>query len=158
MTGFATADLLDADEQLPSCDLQFRSFGRIAKFRGVIHTVRCLDDNALVRQALSARADGGVLVVDGAGSLHCALVGDQLVRLAVGNGWTGLIVNGAIRDSATIDTLDIGLKALGTNPRKSSKTGAGALGVPVSFGGITFTPGSHVYSDADGIVVSGNAL
>ncbi len=153
----ATADLLDADEELASCDLQFRSYGRGA-FYGAIRTVRCFNDNALIKRVLSETVEGGVLVVDGAGSLHCALVGDMMAATAVANGWAGLVIHGAIRDSATIDTLALGVKAIGTNPRKSAKTGAGAIDVPVSFGGVAFAPGSYLYSDPDGIVVSARSL
>ncbi len=97
-----------------------------------------------------------MLVIDGAASLHTALVGDLIAELARSNGWAGLIVHGAVRDAATLRTLDIGIKALGTNPRKSTKTGAGERDIAVSFGGITFTPGGVAYSDDDGIVVTGD--
>lgn len=149
-----TADLVDQlGEGLQSCDTQFRQFGRRARFEGVIVTVRCREDNALVRRVLSEPGHGKVAVIDGDGSLHCALVGDQIAGLAVGNGWEGLIVNGVIRDVAAISALDIGLKALGSNPRKSQKTGAGESQVEIDFGGVTFSPGSRVVSDEDGIVV-----
>ena len=94
-----------------------------------------------------------MLVIDGDASVHTALVGDIIAELGRSNGWAGLIVHGAVRDAATLRTLDIGIKALGTNPRKSTKTGAGERDVPVSFGGVTFTPGDIVHSDDDGIVV-----
>jgi regulator of ribonuclease activity A len=94
-----------------------------------------------------------VLVIDGAGSLHTALVGDVIAQLAHDNGWAGLVVHGAVRDAAALRDIDIGIKALGTNPRKSSKTGAGERDVAVSLGGVTFVPGDLAYSDEDGIVV-----
>jgi regulator of ribonuclease activity A len=94
-----------------------------------------------------------VLVIDGGGSLHAALVGDIIGGIGRDNGWAGLIVNGAVRDAATLRTLDIGIKALGTNPRKSTKTGDGERDVPVEFGGVTFAPGEIAYSDDDGIIV-----
>ncbi len=122
-------------------------------FAGTIHTVRCFEDNALLKSALSEPGDGGVLVVDGAASLHSALVGDVIAGLGQSNGWAGIIVNGAVRDAAALRQIDIGIKALGTNPRKSSKTGAGERDVEVEFGGITFVPGEFAYSDDDGIVV-----
>lgn len=153
----ATADLLDADESLASCDLQFRSYGRGA-FCGAIRTVSCLNDNALIKRVLSEKVAGSVLVIDGAGSLHCALVGDMMAATALANGWTGLVIHGAIRDSSTLATLALGIKAIGTNPRKSAKTGAGAIDVPVSFGGVVFAPGRYLYSDPDGIVVSARSL
>ena len=94
-----------------------------------------------------------MLVVDGGGSLHRALMGDVIAGLAVDNGWAGVIINGAVRDVAMLATLDLGIKALGSNPRKSAKTGAGARDIPVSFGSATFVPGAEVYSDEDGIVI-----
>nr|A1UNC5.1 RecName: Full=Putative 4-hydroxy-4-methyl-2-oxoglutarate aldolase; Short=HMG aldolase; AltName: Full=Oxaloacetate decarboxylase; Short=OAA decarboxylase; AltName: Full=Regulator of ribonuclease activity homolog; AltName: Full=RraA-like protein [Mycobacterium sp. KMS]Q1B1S4.1 RecName: Full=Putative 4-hydroxy-4-methyl-2-oxoglutarate aldolase; Short=HMG aldolase; AltName: Full=Oxaloacetate decarboxylase; Short=OAA decarboxylase; AltName: Full=Regulator of ribonuclease activity homolog; AltName: Fu len=150
----ATADLVDdIGPDVRSCDLQLRQFGRRPEFAGRVTTVRCFQDNALLKSVLSEPGDGGVLVIDGDGSLHTALVGDVIAALGRDNGWSGLIINGAVRDASTLRTLDIGIKALGTNPRKSTKTGAGERDVPVDFGGVTFTPGDVAYSDDDGIVV-----
>jgi regulator of ribonuclease activity A len=136
-----------------SCDLQFTQYGGRPQFAGLITTVRCFEDNALLKSVLSEPGDGGVLVIDGDGSLHTALVGDLIAGLGVDNGWAGLIINGAVRDAATLRTLEIGVKALGTNPRKSSKTGEGVRDVAVEFGGVVFVPGHTAYSDDDGIVV-----
>ena len=150
----ATADLVDEiGPDVRSCDLQLRQFGGRAEFAGRITTVRCFQDNALLKSVLSEPGDGGVLVIDGDGSLHTALVGDVIAALARDNGWSGLIINGVVRDASTLRTLDIGVKALGTNPRKSTKTGAGERDAAVEFGGVTFTPGEVAYSDDDGIVV-----
>ncbi|ORV07014.1 ribonuclease [Mycobacterium celatum] len=149
-----TADLVDdIGPDVRSCDIQFRQFGARAQFAGPISTVRCFEDNALLKSVLSEPGDGGVLVIDGAGSLHAALVGDVIAELARSNGWAGLVVYGAVRDAAALRGIDIGIKALGTNPRKSSKTGAGERDVPVELGGVTFVPGDVAYSDDDGIVV-----
>ncbi|MEB3033630.1 ribonuclease E activity regulator RraA [[Mycobacterium] nativiensis] len=151
-----TADLVDdIGADVRSCDIQFRQLGGRTEFVGRISTVRCFQDNALLKSVLSGPGDGGVLVIDGAGSLHTALVGDVIAELGRANGWSGLIVNGAVRDAATLRTLDIGIKALGTNPRKSTKTGAGERDVVVELGGISFVPGDIAYSDDDGIVVVG---
>ncbi|MCZ8381343.1 ribonuclease E activity regulator RraA [Mycobacterium sp. CPCC 205372] len=150
----ATADLVDdIGPDVRSCDLQLRQFGGRAEFAGPITTVRCFQDNALLKSVLSEPGDGGVLVIDGDGSVHTALVGDVIAALGRDNGWAGLVINGAVRDAAVLRTLDIGIKALGTNPRKSSKTGAGERDVAVEFGGVTFAPGDIAYSDDDGIVV-----
>lgn len=150
-----TADLVDdVGADVRSCDVQFRQFGGRTEFAGRISTVRCFQDNALLKSVLSTPGGGGVLVVDGAGSLHTALVGDVIAELARSNGWSGLIVHGAVRDAATLRTLDIGIKALGTNPRKSDKTGAGERDVVVDFGGVSFAPGDIAFSDDDGIVVT----
>lgn len=151
---FATADLVDAHEPvIASCSTQFRSFGGHTRFAGPIRTVRCHRDNALLKSILSTPGDGAVLVVDGGGSLASALVGDVIAGLAVRNGWSGIIVNGVIRDSVAISALPLGLKAQGTNPLKSAKTGAGEADVTVAFGDCTFTPGHWVYADEDGVVV-----
>jgi regulator of ribonuclease activity A len=150
----ATADLVDEHgDALESCDLQLRQFGGHRKFRGPITTVRCHQDNALLKAVLGEPGKGGVLVVDGGGSLHTALVGDLIAGLGAGNGWAGIVVHGAVRDAVTLATLAIGVKALGTNPRKSTKTGAGERDAVVSFGDATFTPGRELVSDDDGIVV-----
>ncbi|OMC04214.1 ribonuclease [Mycolicibacter heraklionensis] len=149
-----TADLVDEiGPDVRSCDVQFRQFGGRTEFAGRISTVRCFQDNALLKSVLSEPGDGGVLVIDGSASLHTALVGDVIAELARSNGWAGLIVHGAVRDASTLRTLDIGIKALGTNPRKSTKTGAGERDVVVEFGGVAFVPGAVAHSDDDGIVV-----
>ena len=149
-----TADLVDEiGPDVRSCDLQFGQYGGRAQFAGPIATVRCFQDNALLKSVLSEPGDGGVLVIDGDGSLHSALVGDLIAGLGVENGWAGLIINGAVRDVATLRTLELGIKALGTNPRKSTKTGDGQRDVAVEFGGVVFVPGDIAYSDDDGIVV-----
>jgi regulator of ribonuclease activity A len=149
-----TADLVDEiGPDVRSCDLQLRQYGGRAQFAGPVSTVKCFQDNALLKSVLSEPGRGGVLVIDGDGSLHAALVGDVIAGLGVQNGWAGLIINGAVRDAATLGTLEIGVKALGTNPRKSTKTGAGQRDIPVGFGGVVFTPGDVAYSDDDGIVV-----
>jgi regulator of ribonuclease activity A len=149
-----TADLVDEiGPDVRSCDLQLRQFGARSQFAGPITTVRCFEDNALLKSVLSEPGNGGVLVIDGDGSLHSALVGDLIAGLCRDNGWSGLIINGAVRDAATLRTLDIGIKALGTNPRKSTKTGEGVRDVAVEFGGVMFVPGHIAYCDDDGIVV-----
>lgn len=157
--GAATADLYDQyGDSLQSCDLQLRDLGGRPRFHGDVRTVRCHEDNALLRSVLSTPGSGAVLVVDGGGSLHTALVGDVIAGLAVANGWAGIVVHGAVRDSAALADLDLGVKALGTNPRKSAKTGAGEVDVPVVFGGVTFTPGDSLWADEDGVVVLGRAV
>jgi len=156
-----TADLVDEiGPDVRSCDLQFGQYGGRSQFAGPIATVRCFQDNALLKSVLSEPGDGGVLVIDGDGSLHSALVGDLIAGLGVENGWAGLIINGAVRDVATLRTLELGIKALGTNPRKSTKTGDGQRDVAVEFGGVVFVPGEIAYSDDDGIVVvaAGSAI
>ena len=152
---FSTADLFDDfEDQLQSCELSFQNFGGIKNFFGQISTIRCHEDNSLIRQTLSESGQGRVLVIDGAGSLRRALVGDLIAELARSNGWSGIVVHGAIRDSVAIGNLQIGLKALGTNPRKSTKTGSGFQNLPLQFGNICLTPNHWIYCDSDGIAVS----
>jgi regulator of ribonuclease activity A len=156
---FKTADLCDEySETLEIAEPLFKDFGVKPAFYGRISTVRCFEDNSLVRSALETEGKGGVLVVDGGGSRRCALMGDQLALLAERNGWAGAIINGCIRDSADIATLDIGLKALGTHPLKSNKQGLGERDVNVRFAGVTFIPGHFVYADPDGILVTSKSL
>ncbi|GII53035.1 putative 4-hydroxy-4-methyl-2-oxoglutarate aldolase [Planotetraspora thailandica] len=151
---FTTSDLFDAHPgALSSCVTQFRSYGSRARFLGRIATVRCLEDNAQVKRVLATEGTGRVLVVDGGGSLRSALVGDLVAASAVRNGWSGVIVNGAVRDTAALAGLDLGVKALGSNPRRSAKEGRGEVEIPVTFGEVTFVPGDWLYSDEDGVVV-----
>jgi len=128
-------------------------YGGVRTFSGPFATVRCFEDNVLMKQVVGEPGEGRVLVVDGGGSPHCALAGDSVIGTAQANGWTGVVVNGCIRDSAALAGLEIGVKALGTCPRPSGKTGAGAIGETVRFGGIAFPPGAELYADDDGIVV-----
>lgn len=150
-----TADLVDEiGDDVRSCDTQFRQFGARPEFAGIISTVRCFEDNALLKSVLSEPGTDRVLVIDGGGSLHTALVGDVIAELARTNGWAGLIIHGAVRDAATLRTIDIGIKGLGTNPRKSAKNGTGERDVTVRIGGVDFVPGHVAFSDEDGIVVA----
>jgi regulator of ribonuclease activity A len=149
-----TADLADQEgPSVRSCDVQFRQFGGREVFSGRIRTVQCYQDNALLKKVLSEPGEGNVLVIDGGGSVHTALVGDVIAELGRSNGWSGVIVHGAIRDSAVIGEMDFGVKALGTNPRKSTKTGEGTVDAVVELGGVEFVPGEQLVSDHDGIVV-----
>ncbi|TVT49896.1 ribonuclease E activity regulator RraA [Amycolatopsis rhizosphaerae] len=151
---FSTADLVDEHgDRLQVCDTQFRQFGGHRSFSGPIRTVSCHEDNGLLRELLRTPGAGAVLVVDGGGSLHTALTGDVIAAAAVEHGWAGLVINGAVRDSALLAGLPLGIKALGTNPRKSSKAGAGAVDVVVGFGGVAFRPGDTLYADDDGVAV-----
>ncbi len=156
---FQTADLSDThDQAVRVVDPMFRSYGGKAAFHGPITTLKLFEDNTLVRSTLETPGNGRVLVVDGGGSMRCAMVGDQLGVLAVKNGWAGIVVYGCIRDSKAMGTMDVGVFALGTHPRKSVKKGVGDADIPVTFGGVTFTPGEHLYADEDGVLVSAQAL
>ncbi|WP_427135496.1 ribonuclease E activity regulator RraA [Pseudarthrobacter sp. S9] len=149
-----TADLYDErGEELDSVALQFQSLGGQAHFSGPVRTIRCFEDNALVKSTLAAPGDGSVLVVDGGGSLRTALMGDMIAASAVANGWAGVVINGAIRDRLAIAELPLGVKALGSNPRKSAKDGAGEIGMDLEIDGVTFRTGAWIWCDPDGILV-----
>jgi regulator of ribonuclease activity A len=154
-----TTDLSDAhpdDVQIP--EPIFGDFGGEVKFHGPIATVKTFEDNTLVRAALETPGNGRVLVVDGGGSMRCALLGDNLAKLAIDNNWKGIVINGCLRDSESIGELPIGVKALAVHPRKSLKKNYGWSEVPVSFAGVTFTPGHWLYADMDGMIVSAKKL
>lgn len=154
-----TADLCDThDDKVSVVEPMFGSFGGRDAFGGPIATLKIFEDNSLVRKAVESAGNGRVLVIDGGGSMRCALVGDQLAELAVKNGWAGIIVYGCIRDVEAIGAMDLGVFALGTHPRKTVKRNVGEVDLPVTFGGVTFHPGHYVYADVDGVIVSADAL
>ena len=152
---FTTADLYDKyGDDLKVALPIFKDYGAKRIFHGPISTVKAYEDNSLVRTALEEPGEGRILIVDGDESLRCAMLGDMLAKLSMENGWSGIIVFGCIRDADVIATIDIGVKALNTNPRKSLKQGLGDRDISVSFAGITFNVGEYVYADTDGIIVS----
>ncbi len=156
---FATTDLCDAQGQaLAVAAPIFRSFGGAARFAGPVATVRCFEDNSRVRESLELPGQGRVLVVDGAGSLRCALVGGLLGEMGANNGWAGIVVHGCVRDSAELARAPLGILALAAHPRRSEKRGEGECDVPLEFAGVTFRPGVWVYADLDGLVVAPNRL
>jgi len=156
---FKTTDLCDANEgKLWIADPIFRAYGGKAVFAGEIVTVKVFEDNVLVREVLSQTGNDRVLVVDGGGSLRCALVGGLMAQLAEKNGWSGLVVFGCIRDVNEINERMLGVRALNTHPLKSSKRGHGECNIPVTFAGVSFAPGYYVYADEDGMVVSATSL
>lgn len=151
----STADLYDErGTELASVSLQFRDFGGCLSFSGPARTVQCLHDNALVKSLLGTRGEGAVLIVDGGGSLRTALMGDMIGESAMHNDWAGVIINGAVRDSVALGGLNLGVKALGTNPAKSAKDGTGSVDGPVQLGEVTIKPGDMIYADPDGILVA----
>ena len=152
--GTATADLYDErGDELQSLETQLLDLGGRMRFEGPVRTVRCREDNALVKSMLASPGDGAVLVIDGGGSMASALMGDMIAESAVVNDWAGVIIHGPVRDRAALAGLDLGVKALGSNPRKSAKDGAGETDVPVTFGGVTFRPGAMLWADEDGVLV-----
>jgi regulator of ribonuclease activity A len=148
-----TSDLCDACDAAQACELFFTSFGRRRAFSGDIRTFRYRGGFQLLRELLNEPGHGQVLVIDGAGMLSGALFGDVMAGLAIRNGWAGVVVNGAIRDRAEIDGMDIGVKALGTVPRRAANKGPGERDVTLEFGGVSFTPGLRLVADEDGVIV-----
>ena len=148
-----TSDLCDACDEALACALPLRGFGRRRSFAGAIRTIRCFEDIGLMRNVVAGPGAGQVLVIDGGGSLGRALFGDVMAALALRNGWAGLVIHGAIRDSVEIDAMDIGIKALGTVPRRGGRSASGEIDVPVHFGGVSFTPGHRLVADEDGVIV-----
>lgn len=152
---FVTCDLCDDHPQDVSvCEPMFGSFGGRSAFGGEIVTVKCHEDNSRVKELLATHGKGKVLVVDGGGSLRCALMGDMIGESAVQNGWEGVIVYGCVRDVDALAELDLGVQAIASIPLKSVRKGAGETGLDVTFGGVTFTQGHYVYADNNGVIVS----
>jgi regulator of ribonuclease activity A len=148
-----TSDLCDACDAAAACELRFLGFGRVRSFTGRIRTVLYAGGLAALRDLAKEEGRGQVLVIDGAGMLSGAIFGDVLAGIAVANGWAGVVVNGVIRDSAEIAGMEIGVKALGTLPKRARIDGASEKDVPVTFGGVTFAPGLHLVADDDGVIV-----
>jgi regulator of ribonuclease activity A len=161
---FATCDICDANEDklaagtLAVLPPVFKSFGKQVKFSGPASTLKVFEDNVLVRQALETPGNGHVLVVDGGGSLRCALVGGNLGVLAEKNGWAGIIVNGCVRDSEELNACNVGIRALATHPQRSIRKGVGDRDLAVSIAGVAVRPGFWIYADADGVLVSADKL
>lgn len=159
MTNFKTADICDDyASEVQVCQLDLRSYGKKRRFFGKIETVQVFEDNVLFEEALESVPEGSVIVVNGGGSTNCALMGDRLAGIAVSRKLAGVIINGCIRDSADIASMDVGVLALGTNPLKSKKNGIGERDVSFTFGNVHWKPGDYVYADEDGVIVSQNPL
>lgn len=156
---FVTCDLCDDHpENVRVCEPMFAGFGGRDAFGGEIVTVKCHEDNSRVKELLATPGRGKVLVVDGGGSLRCALMGDMIGESAVKNGWEGVIVYGCVRDVDALAELDLGVQALAAIPLKSVRKGVGDTNIPVTFAGVTFVPGQFVYADNNGVIVADKKL
>lgn len=161
---FSTCDICDAHEdKLASGALAvlppvFKAFGKNPAFSGPTATLKVFEDNVLVRSTLETPGNGRVLVIDGGGSLRCALVGGNLGELAEKNGWVGIIVNGCIRDTEEINACNIGVRALATHPQRSVRKGVGDSNLRVMIGGVAIHPGDWIYADVDGVLVARDNL
>lgn len=155
----STPDLCDAHEQDVSVlEPLFANYGGKPAFGGEVVTVKCFEDNSLVKEQLATPGMGRILVVDGGGSLRRALMGDMIAESATRNGWAGVVIYGAIRDVDAIAELDLGVQALGAVPLKTEKRGLGDLQVPLRFAGVEIRPGDFMYADNNGIIVSAKSL
>ncbi len=156
---FAVADLSDAHPDCLILAPGLADFGGAHRFAGPIRTLKVFEDNALVRSTLETPGEGAVLVVDGGGSLRCALVGGMLGELAVNNGWAGIVVHGCVRDVVELRAQPVGVRALACHPRKSAKGAHGGVADgAVEFLGVRMTFGDWLYADEDGILISPRAL
>ena len=156
---FTIPDLCDEHlSKLQVLDPLFTNYGGKEKFWGEIITVKCFEDNSLVKNNLAGDGTGKVMVVDGGGSSRCALLGDMLAAMAVEHGWQGLVINGCVRDVEILETIKLGVCALNCYPVKSEKRNVGQLNVPVTFAGVSFEPGRFLYADKNGIVVASSRL
>ena len=152
---FTTPDICDDySDELQVLEPLFTEFGGAGKFCGEVVTIKCFEDNSMVKQTLGSEGHGKVLVVDGGGSKRCALLGDMLGAMAAGNGWQGVLINGCVRDVEILKTIGLGVRALDCYPLKSNKRNEGQINIPVHFAGATFEPGQYLYADENGIIVA----
>ncbi len=158
ITDFSTPDLADEHPAVVALELPWRNFGGRYCFGGPVETVKCHEDNSLVKQLVGEPGEGRVLVVDGGGSMRRALLGDMLAETAAKNGWAGMVINGVVRDVDQLAQIPLGVQALGSVPLKTDKLGVGQQGIPLRFGGCKVRPGDFVYADNNGVLVSTERL
>jgi regulator of ribonuclease activity A len=158
MSPISTPDLSDRAPLARALELQLFNFGQIPQFGGSVVTIKCHEDNSLVKQCVGEAGEGRVIVVDGGGSLRRALLGDMLAEQAASNGWAGLIINGVIRDVDEIGRTALGVQALGRCPLKTEKRGVGQRDIMLHMGGVCISPGEFVYADNNGVLVSAESL
>jgi regulator of ribonuclease activity A len=159
MTEISTPDIADDFPDLvQAVQLQFADYGAISRFAGAAVTVKCFEDNSLVKSLVDTAGEGRVIVVDGGGSLRHALLGDMLAEKAAANGWSGLVINGAVRDVEQIAVTQLGVKALGATPLKTEKLGQGQQDVEIEIGGVNINSGDWIYADNNGVLVAPKAL
>lgn len=158
MSPIVTPDICDAYPDVEVLEPIFINFGSIEAFCGQVRTVKCFEDNSLVKQAVAEPGDGAVLVVDAGGSTRCAMLGDMLAEQAATNGWAGVVMYGCVRDVDVLAQTALGIQALGAHPRRSEKRGEGTRDIPVTFAGVTISPGQWMYADNNGILVAQERL
>jgi len=154
----STPDLSDAAPEARAIELPWINFGQIRQFGGQVVTIKCHEDNSLVKQCVEEAGQGRVIVVDGGGSRRRALLGDLLAEKAAANGWAGLVINGVVRDVDEIGRTALGVQALGSCPVKTDKLGMGQRDIDLHFGGVVISPGDYIYADNNGVLVSKQPL
>ena len=155
---FSTPDLSDANPEAQALSPILRNLGGKKIFWGKIETLQCPDDNSFVKELMNSEGNGKVLVVDANGISTVALLGDMIAEAGVKNNWSGVVINGYVRDIDILSTLDIGVQALGTMPIRSEKKNQGQLGIDITFGGVTFSRGNYIYADNNGLLLSKEEL
>lgn len=155
---FSTPDIADKNPHVRALAPILKNLGGKKSFFGKIQTVKCLDDNSLIKEQLNSTGLNRILVVDAKGINNVALLGDIMAGTAIRNKWSGIIINGYVRDIDILETMNIGVQALGTMPVKSEKRGLGEVGIEISFGGLLFKPGQYIYADNNGILLSDTEL
>lgn len=155
---FSTPDLADNSPHARALLHAWQDYGSHRCFAGLAVTVKCFEDNSLIKELVQQPGQGRVIVVDGGGSIRRALLGDQLAAKAAANGWSGLVIAGVVRDVEILETIELGIKALGACPQKTDKRGEGQLDLPIEIGGTTVRSGDYVYADRNGVLVSAEAL
>ena len=158
MSHIITPDICDAHPEVQVLDPIFVNIGGRDAFCGPVRTIKCFEDNALLRQMLVEPGEGAVLVVDGGGSLRCALLGDHLAEIALENGWAGVVLYGCVRDVDVLGEMELGVQALGVHPRRGDSSGDGQRDIGVQFAGATIVPGQWLYADNNGIVIAATRL
>ena len=151
---FSTPDLSDENPDTQALAPILQNLGGKKVFWGKIETLKCPDDNSYVKELLNSDGDGKVLVVDADGISTVALLGDMIAEAGVRNNWSGIVINGYVRDIDILSKLDIGVQAIGTMPVRSEKKNQGQVGIDISFGGLTFSSGDYVYADNNGLLLS----
>ncbi len=145
-------------DQVDVVEPMFSNFGGCASFAGQITTVKCFEDNGLIRETLEQDGVGRVLLIDGGGSLRRALIDAELAALAEENEWEGIVVYGCVREVDELEDMSIGIQAMASIPVGANNQGIGEVDVPVNFGGVTFLPEDYLYADNTGVILSQEPL
>lgn len=153
MTTFTSDTYDELGEKLDSLPFNFENLGRVEHFAGPAETVKVDEDNQLLKELMKQPGEGRVLVVDGGGKITCALMGGNMAKMFKDSGWAGVVIVGAIRDRAELAEIELGVLAMGSNPKRSKKVRTGEVGVTLDFSGVKVVPGAMVYADSDGVLI-----